>query len=118
MRPHWIIGSVGIFIIGTMFACIASGRWLVNGEVNIINALASFNVVGVQEDWGLAKSTISVFNAIVTALSWDYPFLDDPWAIFVKVPLWLVSIGTIWSLLEMGTAAVNGILGVIKGIVS
>ena len=40
MRPL-LMGAVGIFIVGTLFACIASGRWLLNGEINIINALAS-----------------------------------------------------------------------------
>ena len=58
MSPKLLMGAAGIFIIGTVLACISSGRWLLNGEINIFNALASFNVMSVEAGggWGVAKS--------------------------------------------------------------
>jgi len=113
-----LMGAIGIFIIGTLLACISSGRWLLSGETNIFNALASFNVMSVESGggWGVAKTVGDYFNGIVTALSWRYPFLSSGWCIFIKIPLWLVSIGTIWGLIELAISAVQGIVGTIRSL--
>jgi len=118
VRPQLLMGAVGIFMLGTMLACISSGRWLLNGEVNIFNALASFNVMSVEAGggWGVAKTIGSYFNGIVTALSWDYPFLDSGWAVFIKIPLWLVSVGVVWGLIQVAISAVQGIVGSIRSL--
>jgi hypothetical protein len=114
------MAAAGIFILGTMIACIASGRWLLNGEMNIFNTLASFNTMSVQTGggWAIAKTPVDYFNGIVTALTWNYPFLSSGWAIFVKVPLWLVSIGVIWGLVEVAISAVQGIVGTIRSLLT
>lgn len=120
MRPQLLMTAVGIFFGGTMLSCIASGRWLLNGEMNIINALASFNTMTLQTGggWGLPKQVIDFFGAIVTALSWNYPFLASDWAIFVKMPLWLVSIGVIWGLVSFAVQAINGLVGSIRSFIT
>lgn len=116
MRPQLLMGAVGIFIFGTLLACVCSGRWLLNGEMNIINALASFNTASIQTagGWAIPKSPLSFWNAIVTALSWNYPFLDYGWAVFVKIPLWLVSVGVIWAFIEIALNVVQGLIGAVR----
>lgn len=118
MRPQLLMGAAGIFIIGTVLACISSGRWLLNGEINIFNALASFNVMSVEAGggWGVAKTIGYYWSGIVTMLTWDYPFLSSPWAIIVKLPLWLVSIGVVWGLITVAISAVQGIVGTIRSL--
>jgi hypothetical protein len=112
------MGAAGIFIVGTVLACLSSGRWLLSGETNIINALASFNTMTVQSGggWGVAKTISTYYNGIATALSWNYPFLSSGWAIFIKIPLWIISIGTVWGFIEVAISAVQGIVGTIRSL--
>ena len=119
MRPQWLITAVGIFIFGTIFSCIASGRWLLDGEVNIITSLASFNTIQLQLAglWTIPKGIASFVNALVTALAWDYPYLSSSWAVFVKIPLWLISIGTVWALIQVMIQVVLGIVGAARSLV-
>ena len=119
MRPQLLMGAVAIFIIGTVLACVCSGRWLVDGEMNIINALASFNMAGVQTGgvWNVPKTLGTYWDAVITALSWDYPFLDSPWAMFVKIPLWLVSIGVVWGFIEVAMTVVQGLMSAVRSII-
>lgn len=122
MRPHYLITAFGIFVIATMICAIASGRWLVNGEINIFNAISSINAASVQAGgtWDVPKTVGGIggfLDGIVTMLMWDYPFLDSPWALFIKIPLWCVSIGVIWGLIEVGTNAVQGIIGALRSLV-
>ena len=120
MRPQLLMGAAAIFIIGTVLACVCSGRWLVGGEMNIINALASFNMVGVQSAgvWDVPKTISTYWDAVATALSWNYPFLDSPWAMFVKIPLWLVSIGVVWGFIEVALTVVQGLVSAVRGIIT
>lgn len=113
-----LMGAFGIFFLGTTLSCLASGRWLFNGEINIFNALASFNVMSVEAGggWGVAKTVGAYWGGIVTALSWDYPYLAASWAIFVKLPLWIVSVGVIWGFIEIAISAVQGIVGSIRSL--
>jgi hypothetical protein len=115
----YLMTAAGIFILGTLLACICSGRWLLSGETNIINALASFNTVEMQAGGGfaIAKGLAGYWNAIVTALSWNYPFLSSPWALFVKIPLWLVSIGVVWGFIEVCLSVAQGLVGLIRNFI-
>ncbi len=119
MRPQLLITVFGVFIFGTMLAAIASGSWLLGGETNIIRALASFNTVTLQAGggWGIFQGLITFGNAVATALTWDYPYLSDPWCIFIKIPLWLVSIGVVWGFIELATTAIQGIVGTIRSLI-
>ena len=112
--------AMAIFMIGTMLACIASGRWLLDGEVNIFNSLASFNTMTVQAGgvWGVPKQVTSFFAGIITALGWNYPFLSSPWAIILKIPLWLISIGVVWGLVQVALTAVNGLVSAVRSFIS
>lgn len=119
MRPQLLMSAVLIFIFGTMFACIASGRWLLDGEMNIINALASFNTVtfSAAGGWDVMKGAAQFFNAIATALSWNYPFLDDPWALFVKIPLWVISIGVVWAFIEVFISIIQSLASAVRSLI-
>ncbi len=115
MRPQILMTAFGIFIMGVVFACISSGRWLLGGEMDIINALASFNIMSIQVGgaWGLPAGIVKFYSAISTAFLWDYPYLASGWAIFIKIPLWLVSITVIWGLIEL---SVNLVQGIVQGV--
>jgi hypothetical protein len=114
-----IEGVFGIFLIGTLVACIASGRWLMNGEMNIINAINSFHVVNFAAGGGFSvpSGVLSYWNAFVTVMSWNYPYLASPWCLFIKIPLWIVSAGMVIVLIQMAIQVVQGIVGLARSII-
>jgi len=116
MRPQLLMAAFAIFLIGTMLAALTSGRWLINGEISIINALASFNTMSVQAGgvWNAPKTLSTYWDAIATALSWDYPFLESAWAIFIKFPLWIISIGVVWGFIQVAMAIIQGLVGMVR----
>lgn len=116
MRPQLVMTVSGIFIIGTLMACIASGRWLLNGETDIINALASFNTMSVQAGgvWNAPKTLSTYWDAIITALTWDYPYLQSSWALFIRIPLIVISIGVVFGLIQMAIMVVQGLVGMVR----
>ena len=111
--------AVLVFLIGTMLSCVCSGTWLLGGETNIITALASFNTVQFNflNSLTIAKPLGQFFSAIITALTWDYPFLGSPWALFIKFPLWLISIGVIWAIVDGFSTILSGITGAVSNLV-
>ncbi len=111
--------AVFIFIGGTLLCAIASGSWLLNGEMNIINALASFNTINLQTSgiWAVPKGLITFFSALITMFSWDYPFLGSSWCLFIKIPLWIVSIGMVWALVEGAKSVIDGIVGSVRSLI-
>ncbi len=113
MRPQQIMAAFGIFIVGTLLCCLASGRWLLNGEQDIINTLASFNTV---QDWVGVRGPVDWFNALVSAFTWRYPFLSSPWATFIKIPLWIISLGVIWGIIEIMIQLVQGAISGIRSL--
>lgn len=112
MSPKWIMACMAIFILGTLLSCLASGVWLVNGETDVINALASFNTMSVQAGgvWNAPKTLGTYWDAIVTAMFWDYPYLSSAWAIFVKMPLWLITVGVIWGVIQTFASIISGLV--------
>lgn len=113
------MGAAAIFIMGTLLACICSGRWLMSGEIDIINALASFNTMSVQAGgvWNAPKTLGTYWDALVTALSWNYPFLSSAWAIFIKIPLWVISIGVVWGVVQVFAIIIQGLVGMTRSII-
>jgi hypothetical protein len=111
-----LITVFGIFIFGTILSCLCSGRWLFDGEMSIIESISSFNVVqfAAGGGWGIPKSVLDFIDAIVTMLLWAYPFLESPWAIFLKVALWCISIATVYGLIELGNSVVSGLVGAFR----
>lgn len=108
-----------IFIAGTILSCICTGRWLLNGEINIINSLASFRVAEFSAAGGMSAPTgISAWwNAAVTALTWDYPFLDGSWAFFFKIPLLVISLGAIVEfMIVVAIPLFQGIVNAVRNI--
>ncbi len=76
MRPQLIMGSFGIFIVGTMLCALASGRWLIGGETNIFNAIAGVNALTVTAAGNLdilkfLGGTRGFVAGVVTMLTWN-----------------------------------------------
>ena len=119
MNATRIQEAVFIFIVGNLLACIGSGIWLSSSEVSIINSIASFNTLEFQTSggWAVAKGLISFFDALVTIFLWDYPFLASPWALFIKIPLWIISIGTIIAIVEAAKSVIDGVVSSIRTII-
>lgn len=122
MRPQLLMQAVGIFIIGTLLMCITSGRWLMNGDTNIINALASFHYTTIQS-FTTVSAIDKFFNALVTALGWWYPgtWLDytrNGWVIFILIPCWLTSVGVIWAIIEVCIQVLQGLISAARSLLS
>ncbi len=119
MSPKYLMTAAAIFVVGTVLACICTGRWLLNGETNIINALASFNTMSVQAGgvWNAPKTLTTYWDAIITMFSWSYPFLSSGWAIFIKIPLWIVSLGVIWGLIQVFATVIQGLVGFVRSLI-
>jgi hypothetical protein len=119
MSPKMIMACFFIFIVGTMLAALCSGRWLIGGEINIFNALASFNTMSVQAGggWQAPKTLSTYWDGLVTMFTWNYPFLESSWAIFVKIPLWVVSIGVIWGMIQLFVTVIQGLVGFVRNLI-
>jgi hypothetical protein len=118
MGPKLIMSAFAIFMIGTTLACICSGVWIGQNETDIIDALASFNTMEVQSGgvWDAPKTIRTYWDALVTALSWDYPYLEGSWAYFIKIPLWIVSIGVVWGIIQVFVSVIQGLVGMVRSI--
>jgi hypothetical protein len=112
------MAAVGIFLVGTLLACLASGRWLLDGEMDIIRALASFNTMSVQAGgvWNAPKTLGIYWDAILTAFSWDYPFLESGWTFPIKFILWIVSIGVLWGIIQVFVTIIQGLVGIVRSL--
>jgi hypothetical protein len=117
MSPKFLMACAAIFILGTILSCLCSGVWIGNDEIDIINALASFNTMSVQSGgvWNAPKTLGTYWDATVTMFSWGYPFLDYSWAIFVKLPLWIVSIGAVWGLIQLFVLIIQSLVTMFRG---
>ena len=114
MHPKMIMGIVAIFIFGTLLSCLCSGVWLTN--VDTINALASFNTMSVQSGgvWNAPKTLSTYWDALITVFMWNYPFLSSSWAIFVKIPLWVISIGAVWGIIQVFVTIIQSLVGMVR----
>jgi hypothetical protein len=116
MRPQLLMAAYGIFIVGTLICCLASGRWLTNGETNILNSLASFQVVDIAS-WTGIRGVGGFWSALVTAFSWDYPLLSSPWWFPVKFFLWIVTLGVLWGIYEVMLIIAQGAISVVRSLI-
>ncbi len=118
MSPKMIMSATAIFMVGTVLACLCSGRWLLSGEVDIIKALASFNVMSVQAGgvWNAPKTLGTYWDAILTAFSWNYPFLESAWLFPVKFVLWIVSIGVLWGIIQVFATIIQGLVSIVRSL--
>ena len=119
MRPQLLMGAFGLFLVGTLLSCLCSGRWLLDGEISIVNALASFNTMDVQAGggWNAPKTLSTYWNAIVTALSWNYPWLESAWLFPLKFALWIVSIGVVWGIIQVFVSIIQGLVGIVRSFI-
>ena len=107
-----IMMVVAIFIIGSVLSTVMSGVWFTDSSVNVLNKLAGFTA-GTENSasGGYSLSPVTWFNALVTIFTWNYPYLDYPWAVFIKIPLWIISVGAVWGFIEFSVYAVSNLLG-------
>ena len=107
----------GVFIVGTLLSCIISGRWLVNGEINIINSLSSFNTVGVQSGGlSMISTLLSYWDGVVTMLTWNYPYLDNVWGNIFKLFLYIISIGVVYGFIQLFIMALSAVVSAIRSL--
>jgi hypothetical protein len=87
--------------------------------MGVVNKLASFTSSEFSMGVGYSvPSGISAYwDATVTVLFWNYPFLDSPWCIFIKFWLWLCSIAVVRELVLMGITVMTGLIGVFRQVV-
>ena len=117
MRPQLLMFCFGVFIVGTLLSCIISGRWLVNGEINIINSLASFNAVGVQSGgMSMISTLLSYWDGVVTMLTWNYPYLDNVWGNIFKLFLYIISIGIVYGFIQLFIMALSAVVSAIRSL--
>jgi hypothetical protein len=118
MSVKMIMSAFAIFILGTILSCLCSGIWIGSNEVDVINALASFNTMSVQSGgvWNAPKTLGTYWDAIVTVLSWGYPFLDYTWAIFIKIPLWIVSVGMVWGFIQLFVSIISSLVSMVRSV--
>jgi hypothetical protein len=119
MSPKYIMAAFAIFIIGTLLSCLCSGVWIGEDQTDIVNALASFNTMEVQAGggWNAPKTLSTYWDAMITMLSWNYPYLDSSWALFLKIPLWVVSIGVVWGIIQLFVQIIQGLVGLARSLV-
>jgi hypothetical protein len=119
MRPQLIMFCFAVSIVGTMYSLIDSGVWFGAKQTNFVNQLAGFGVVNVQvlQNLMIPKAVAEWFNAIVTMISWDYPYLSNPWGtIFKIVILYPCSIGVAVSIWQIFAPVVQGLAGIVKSV--
>lgn len=118
MGVKMMMSVFAIFILGSLFSCLCSGVWLGSDEVDIVNALASFNTMSTQSGgvWNAPKTLSTYWDAAVTMLSWDYPYLDYTWAIIIKIPLWVVSVGAVWGIIQLFVSIIQSLVSMVKNL--
>lgn len=121
MSAKLLMAVAAIFILGQLLSCLASGVWPGNDERNIWTTLASFNVMSVQSGgvWTAPKTPATYYNAVVTMLKWGYPFLDTdiyPWVLVIKIPLWVISIGVVWGIIQLFVGVIQGLVSMVRSL--
>ncbi len=118
MGPKNIMAAFAIFAIGTILSMLASGVWFAQGEIDVINALASFNTMSVAAGgvWNAPKTLGTYWDAMITMLSWSYPYLSSAWVFPVKLILWTISIGVVWGLIVVFATIIQGLVGIARSL--
>jgi hypothetical protein len=119
MRPQLLMFCFGVFIIGTLLSLAYSGDWLRSEEIDVINQLTSFNVtqISIMGGWSIPQQVTDFFNALVTVLAWQYPFLDNTAGlIFKMIFLYPVTLGCIIAITQLFISVVQGIASVVKSL--
>jgi len=111
--------AVGIYFFEIIFCLIASGRWFLHGEVNILNALMSFSTVSFSSSGAgsILTGTTAFFSAMINVLSWNAPYLTDGWAFLIKLPLYLISIGIVWEFRQVFLSVIQGLVGTVRSLI-
>jgi hypothetical protein len=113
-----IQGAFGIWIVGTIISCISSGVWIGAGFLGVVNALAGFHAEQFGVGGGLSVPTgiTAYWDALVTVLTWSYPYLASAWALPVKAFLWIVSVGVVVGLIQMAIYVISALVGLARSI--
>ena len=120
MRPQLIMFCFGVFGVGLMMSLISTGVWFGASDIGIINALSGFSLIKVETLGGqFIPTAISTwFNALVTVVTWNYPYLNNAWGWIIKLLiLYPVTIGVIVTLWQMFIQIIQGLAGMIRSII-
>jgi hypothetical protein len=118
MSKDQIEGVFGIWIIGTILCCLSTGIWVGDGFTGVIQGLASFHAERFTVGGGITIPTgvTAYWNALVTLLYWEYPFLASSWCLFIKIPLWIISAGVVVGLIQMAIYVLSALVGIVRSI--
>jgi len=118
MSVKMMMAIFAIFILGQVLSCLCMGIWPGDKQIDIWNTLASFNTMSVQSGgvWNAPKTLGTYWDAAITMLVWDYPFLDYTWAIIIKIPLWIVSVGTVWGFIQLFVSIIQGLVSMVRSL--
>jgi len=104
MRPHWVMGAVLVWIVGTLMCLVIEGS-----QFGATEAATMANLTGISAYSGGGGITLfnampgGFLNGLVKVLSWDYSFLTGP----LVIVRWLLGIITIGVLVELISLAVG-----------
>lgn len=120
MRPQLIMACYGIFTIGLLISMVCSGVWFTGGETGVINQLAGFSVLHLSSTiTGLPTQLTSWFDALVTMVSWSYPYLDNVVGLIIKlVILYPVTMGVVVSVVQLFISVFQYSWTAIRGILT
>lgn len=106
-----------VCIVGTAYSLISSGVWFGANEVGLINAIAGINAVRAGTLGGISvpQMPFEWMNALITMISWDYPYLDNAWGfIFKLLLLYPCTLGVAIAVWEMGMAVLQGFASIAR----
>ena len=122
MRPQLLMFCFAVCIVGTLYSLIDSGVWFGSTQTSFINAVAGINAVKDQTLGGASNTAlmpVAWFKAIVTMSTWDYPYLDNPWGLVIKLfVFWPCTLGIMMGLWEMGQQVISNLIQIGKMIVN
>lgn len=120
MHTNEIKFVVFVFFGGTLLSLIISGAWILNGEMNVFEAISSLSTVKIDSGggWAAAKGVTAFFDGLITVFTWDYPYLQSPWAFPLRVVGWVISAGVVWGVIQASAGIAQGIVGSIRSLIT
>lgn len=97
---------------------ISSGVWFDEGFLSVITGLAKFHAESFAVGGGLSAPTgvTAFYDALVTVLTFNYPYLASPWVFPVKAFLWITSIGVVVGLIQFSIYVLSALVGLARTI--
>jgi hypothetical protein len=112
MSTKMMIFIAFTFITGNLLCCFIEGTYLGEETISIINILCGYSVTDIQSTGGM--SWVSAATGFFTVgipklILWDYSFLEGGWEIVKYILLYPISIGIVWSIVQIFITVISGI---------